>query len=269
MIRIISVFFFIPFLWLACDNGGDPTPVRGTLSIEMSDDPFPTDLVETANVTISKIEIRGEDSLLTLTEVPQSANLLELRNGVTASLVNLEIPVGSYDLVRLIITDASVVMKDGTTHTLKIPSAAQTGLKVFIDPPIQVEGDLTSELLLDFDVSKSFVVQGNIDTPAGIKGFIFKPVIRAQNLSTAGRLTGTIRDTAPLFMGNAQVWVEQDSVVSFTFSDTTTGDYGILGLPAGFYTLKATKQGYDTVSVANTQITAANETIQDLVLTRQ
>lgn len=267
MKRILSILFLSSFFWVACDNGDDKTTVMGTISIQMSDDPFPVDLVESANITISKIEIRGVDSLFTLTEVPQSANLLDLRNGVTASLVNLEIPVGSYDLVRLIIANASVVMKDGSTYTLKIPSGAQTGLKVFIDPPIQVEGDLTSELLLDFDVSKSFVVQGNIGTPAGIKGFIFKPVIRAQNLSVAGRITGTVQDTASIVMGNAQVWMEQDSVISFTLTDTTTGDYSILGLPAGTYTLKATKEGYDTVTVANTTITVANETVLNLILT--
>jgi len=266
MHRLIPFFITFSFLWIACESDDNIDPV-GTLSIKMSDDPFPTDLVKTANVTISKIEIRGEDSLLTLTEVPQELNLLELRNGVTASLVKLEIPAGSYDQARLIISDASVVMKNGPTYDLKIPSGAQTGLKLFIDPPIQVEGGLTSELLLDFDVSKSFVVQGNIDTPAGIKGFIFKPTIRAQNLSTAGRLRGVVQDTLSQIVGNAQVWVETDSVVSFTITDTTTGEYGILGLPEGTYTLRATKQGYDTVSVVNTLITAANETIQNLILT--
>lgn len=264
MKRIITLLLTFTFLGLSCDSsdgGLGPETTTGTISLQLSDDPFPAGLVSEANVTISKIQIRGTDSLTTLSNTPREVNLLELRNGVTASLVNMKIPVGTYNLIRLIISEASVVMKNGTTHTLKIPSGAQTGLKVFISPPVQVVGDLTSELLLDFDVSKSFVAQGNLNTPAGIKGFIFKPVIRAQNLSTAGSLTGTVQDTSAQSLGNAQVWVKQDSVISFTLSDTTGGKYTLLGLPAGTYTLKATLAGYDTASVTGIQIIAANETV--------
>lgn len=67
-------------------------------------------------------------------------------------------------------------------------------MKIFIDPSIDVVGGLTAELLLDFDVSQSFVIQGNPAFPADIKGFIFKPTIKAANLSISGRLAGTITD---------------------------------------------------------------------------
>ena len=61
-----------------------------------------------------------------------------------------------------------------------------------------VDGGLTSELLLDFDLSKSFVMRGNLDKPSGIIGFIFKPVIKAVNNTTAGRLEGLVTDTAKI-----------------------------------------------------------------------
>ncbi len=256
----------------ACESGDKtlaPETTSGTLTIQLTDDPFPARLISKARVTLSKIQIRGTDSLMTFSSTPREVNLLTLRNGVTAALVNREIPVGTYDLLRLFISKASVVMKNGTTHTLNIPSGAQTGLKVFISPPIQVVGNLTTDLILDFDVSKSFVVQGNLNTPAGIKGFIFKPVVRVQNLSNAGQLTGTIQDTSAHSLGNAQVWVEQDSVISYTLTDTTSGKYTLLGLPAGTYTLKATLSGYDTASVSSIPIVAANETTQNLILTPQ
>ena len=165
----------------------------GTLVVRLTDAPFPIDFVNEANVTINKIELResadGDDPFLTLIEDAQlQFNLLDLQNDVTANLVQIDIEVGSYNLVRLFVTEPNVVLKDETNFDLTVPSGAQTGIKIFIEPAIEVVGGLTSELLLDFDVSKSFVVQGNPNTPAGISGFIFTPV-RAVNMSTAGRIT--------------------------------------------------------------------------------
>jgi len=243
----------------------------GTLVVRLTDDPFPIDLVDEANVTINKIELResadGDDPFLTLIEdVELPFNLLDLQNDVTGDLVQIEIPVGSYNLVRLYVSKANVILNDGTNFDLTIPSGAQTGIKIFIQPTIEVAAGLTSELLLDFDVSKSFVVQGDPNTPAGINGFIFKPVIRGVNMSTAGRITGTVVDTTSTVLENAAVWVEQDSVVSMTFTDTN-GYYALIGVTAGNYSIYTTKADYDTVSTSGLIVVAGNETQQDFELT--
>jgi len=243
----------------------------GTLVVRLTDAPFPIDLVDEANVTINKIELResadGDDPFLTLIEdVELPFNLLDLQNDVTGDLVQIEIPVGSYNLVRLYVSEANVILKDGTNFDLTVPSGAQTGIKIFIQPTIEVAGGLTSELLLDFDVSKSFVVQGDPNTPAGINGFIFKPVIRGVNMSTAGRITGTVVDTTSTILENAAVWVEQDSVVSMTFTDTN-GYYALIGVTAGNYSIYTTKADYDTVSTSGLIVVAGNETQQDFELT--
>ena len=108
----ISTFLSLWILILAsCNDGNDGS--TGTINVRISDAPFPIDLVEEANVTISKVELRnkgGSDGgpFLTLTEEEQSFNLLELSNGVTDSLVQLEVPVGSYDLIRLFVSEASI-----------------------------------------------------------------------------------------------------------------------------------------------------------------
>ena len=243
----------------------------GTLVVRLTDAPFPIDLVDEANVTINKIELResadGDDPFLTLIEdVELPFNLLDLQNDVTGDLVQIEIPVGSYNLIRLYVSEANVILKDGTNFDLTIPSGAQTGIKIFIQPTIEVAGGLTSELLLDFDVSKSFVVQGDPNTPAGINGFIFKPVIRGVNMSTAGRITGTVVDTTSTALENAAVWVEQDSVVSMTFTDTN-GYYALIGVTAGNYSIYTTKADYDTVSTSGLIVVAGNETQQDFELT--
>ena len=137
----------------------------------------------------------GGSPYITISEETIELNLLDLVNGLTMTLVDTEIPAGEYDQIRLYVSSANVVLENGEVFDLKIPSGKQSGLKVFIKPGLNVVGGLTSELLLDFDVCRSFVFRGNIRN-GDIKGVIFKPVIKAVNLSSAGTLTGLVYTTA-------------------------------------------------------------------------
>lgn len=261
-------------LFTACEK--DNVSTTGQLKIRLTDAPFPSDLVAEANVTINKIEIRkknkgesegeGGKPFIILSEEEMSFNLLDLTNGITASLVDLEVGVGTYDLVRLYVSEASIVLEDGTEYDLFVPSGAQTGIKVFIKPSIEVVGGLTSDLLLDFDVSKSFVAQGDLNSPDGISGFHFKPVIKASNNSTAGSLSGMVTDGLEEPVDGVQVSIiVADTVYTTSFTDTT-GMYAVLGIDAGTYSVEFAKEGYVSVNVDNVNIVAANVTIQDAVI---
>jgi hypothetical protein len=248
------------------DNG------NGRLVVKITDAPFPIEIVESAAVTITKIEIRkaGDgicDSIpfLVVWEGSETFNLLDLRNGLVAELLNLEIPAGEYNLIRLYVEEASLKIKDGGNFKVKIPSGQQTGIKIFIKPGLIVEGGLTSELLLDFDLSGSFVMRGNMNSPAGIKGFNFKPVIRAVNNSTAGRLEGKVTDTNNVKIKAASIVVKQDTVVASAIADTM-GYYAIIGLPSGYYSVLAAKENFDTVKVNDVRIINGNRTILNFVL---
>jgi hypothetical protein len=273
----MKITFFLAVLVLlfvvtGCETDSD-NPSTGKLSINITDAPFPIDMVEEANVSINKIEIRktGEgvddgNPFLLISEEEQNFNLLELSNGVTAGLAEIEIPVGSYDLIRLYVSAASIKLKNGSEFDLTIPSGSQTGIKVFIDPSIEVVGGLSAELLLDFDVSKSFVVQGNPDTPAGINGFHFKPSIRVSNISTAGRITGFVSDTISVPAPDVLLSVlAADTTLSSTFSDET-GYYALIGIPEGTYDLKVEEEGYKTDTIFGINVTAGNNTVQDIAL---
>ena len=172
----------------------------------------------------------------------------------------------------------SLKVKDGETFSVKVPSGQQTGIKLFINPGLVVQGGLTSELLLDFDLSNSFVLQGNMDTPAGIKGFHFKPVIRAVNKSTAGTLMGTVTEvtqSGTVAVGGVNIDVRKDGVsVSSAITDADAantvpdGFYAVPGLPSGTYTIVATKDGYQTVTTENVEIVAGNRTKLDLTFVK-
>jgi hypothetical protein len=248
------------------DGVSDLHNKNGLLIIKLTDAPFPISLIKEANVAINKIEIRKEnEGFITISEKPDTFNLINLRNGITEEIAKLEIPVGTYDHVRVYSGDATIALKDGKTFNLKIPSGAQSGIKIFFDTPIVVEGGITAELLIDFDLEKSFVVQGNPDTPAGIKGFHFSPVLRAVNNSKAGRLTGIVKNDSLKVLADAKVWIKKDTIVSSTLTKVD-GTYALIGIPAGTYSAFATKTGYDTVSVSNVNITVANQTILNFTL---
>ncbi len=271
MKKIFLTFLAAAFMlvFAGCDKTNDG---NGRLVVNITDAPFPVDMVESAEVTITKLEIRkagdgisDECPFEVIWEGSEIFNLLDLRNGVVAGLLDIEIPAGEYDLLRLYVDEASLKVKDGESYTVKVPSGRQTGIKVFISPGLVVEGGLTTEMILDFDLSNSFVMQGNMNSPAGIKGFHFKPVIRAVNNSKAGRLEGKVTNKDGVKIKEASVTVRQDTAVATAVADTM-GYYAILGLPSGSYSVTAAKENFDTLEVKDVIITNGNRTVLNLEL---
>lgn len=271
MKKILLTFAAAAFMlvFAGCDKTNDG---NGRLVVNITDAPFPIDMVESAEVTITKLEIRkagdgisDECPFMVIWEGSETFNLLDLRNGVVAELLDLEIPADEYDLLRLYFDEASLKVKDGDNYTVKVPSGSQTGIKIFISPVLVVEGGLTTEMILDFDLSNSFVMQGNMNSPAGIKGFHFKPVIRAVNNSKAGRLEGKVTSKDGVKIKEASITVKQDTVVATAVADTM-GYYAILGLSSGSYSVIAAKENFDTLKVEDVIITSGNKTVLNLEL---
>lgn len=265
-------------LFVSCsDYGNELQYVKyGSISVKLTDAPFPYDFIDEANVTIYKIDTRVKtldesgdqdgSNFEVLYEGEQKVNLLTLTNGVTMAMGEAEVPVGSYDLVRVYIKEGSVVLKDGTTFDLQVPSGEQTGIKVFVNPAIEVFSSLSSDLLLDIDVSKSFVPKGNIESMSGITGFNFKPVIRASNMtiagSLAGRVTTLVEDVETGLEGvQISVWDGEEQITSTSTDES--GNYMVIGLDEGTYTILAEAMEYAPNTKEDVVILAANKTTLD------
>lgn len=249
------------------DDSTDPDSSEGRIKVYLSDAPFPYDIIEEANIHVTGVEIKEynqedgdhDGNFIVLADIDETINLLELSNGVTETLVDRELPQGTYSEIRLIVDEASMMLSDGKMFDMKVPSGNTSGLKLKIENNLVVEGGLTSELLLDVDVSKSFVMQGNMNTPAGIKGFHFKPVVRCIVMSTSGRINGMVDDTNGDPLDNTQVSVIQDTVVTSTHTNED-GEYSIIGVEEGIYSVMFEKDGYSSVTKENINVTAANAT---------
>lgn len=264
MIIVILAVFFVE----GCsDSGNDPTNETGTVLLKLTDAPFPIDLAARAEVTIDQITVKSQgdtngDSLIVLSSVTATYNLLELRNGVTETLTEVDIPAGIYNQIRLHVVEAEIELTDGQIFVLNIPSGLQTGIKINIHPFLQIAGGTTNEILLDFDLEKSFVMRGNRNN---INGFNFKPVIRAVNNSDAATIFGNVKNTSESVLAGARVWIEADSVVSSTFCNEN-GDYTMIGIPADTYSVSATLEGYDTVSVTGVLLNAGDRVDKNFIL---
>jgi hypothetical protein len=249
----------------------------GHLVIKLTDAPFPFEMIESATVNIFKVEIRkvcecDEDEYpyieLPLPEDSNEFNLLELRNGVTADLAEMGIEPGYYDLIRLYVDEAVLKVKDGDEYKVKVPSGEQTGIKIFMDPALKVVSELTTEVVLDFNLEKSFVLKGNANTPAGIKGFNFKPVVKAVNNTIEGTLAGEVvdADTDDLLPG-ISVWIEQDGSEIASAATDESGYYALPGITAGSYDVIAGSDAFYNDTVEGVQIVEGNLTVQNFALT--
>lgn len=246
---------------VACSGSANSAAIEGTgfLSIRATDAPLDHNMVSHAIVHIDKVRVHvdsaAESGFVTLYEgAPLVMDLMDLRNGITRLLVNSELAVGEYRQIRLHVESASIELTNGNIYTtdddsLRLNSQATSGFEVFVDPPIAMVSGLTSELLLDIDLSKTFrPVPAN--DPMNATTFRLHPVIRVANLTESGELRGVIFEDDTLgslvTVGNASVYVmppgETDTANSVaSTASNANGAYAILGVPAGIYDVMVVK----------------------------
>jgi hypothetical protein len=250
------------------DDGSGPGADQGTVTVKITDDPFPLKWFAEVDVTITKIELHAVDStrhgsFITIWEGKQSINLLELRNGVTSDFPQAVVPAGRYNMILLKIDSLHVKYVNGTEFSLNVPDNRKTGVRIIIAPPVEVqEGDSVS-VLLDFDLSKSLVIRGGWHGNFPMPGFFrFRPVIRAMSMHKAGSIMGFVSDTSGVAIPDAQITVKADTVVSNAFTNHR-GYYKVMALPQGTYSVEVQKEGYkwqekENVKVMTRQATIAN-----------
>lgn len=246
----------------------------GSLRVNLTDAPFPFDFVAEANVTIDRLELKlaneddDESAFIILSEEERSFNLLDLTNGIIATLVDMQIPEGAYDQLRMRVTASSVLLTDDRVFDLKIPSASQSGIKVKFPSLLEITEGENNEMLLDFDVSRSFKAQGNVKNINTINGFLFTPVIKATQPKETGELAGTVvDDTNSLPLSGVQISVfAADTLNTTTFTDEE-GDYMVMGLLPGTYAISAEYTDYLPNTVEGVDIQVGEKTKVDFELT--
>lgn len=248
----------------------------GTLSLGLTDSI--TDDYDAVYVTIKEVRVHmsgdetdGEDgngngdgddeasSWEVIVSGNTTYNLLELVNGVIEQLGIGELEAGHYTQMRLILgeepdagTNISgvshyvphyVIDKSGVTHELTVPSGYQSGIKLVHG--FDIDSGVTTELLLDFDASKSLHSTGS-------GKIILRPTIKVLDAITISVISGQVLDGEEGIGGvyvSAQIYdpeakdPKDEIVVSAGTITDENGDF-TLRLGPGNYNVVAYMDGY-------------------------
>jgi len=249
----------------------------GTLSLSLSD--TTTTEYKAVYVTIEEVQVHkdgdeNEDSNWEVVASPRKTyNLLELVNGVIVQLGITHLETGHYTQMRLIIgesPDADTINLLGESHPyanyiidntdidyyeLKIPSGLQTGIKIVHG--FDINEDQTTELILDFDASRSIVRAGKSGQ------WLLKPTIKVLDTAEYAIISGTVTAIdAEGVLVSAQVYDSgaedtKDEVVVEASTITDEGGSYKIFLHPGTYNLVAYREGYNPECV---KIVAASNT---------
>jgi hypothetical protein len=88
----------------------------------------------------------------TLPVEERTFDLLDLVNGVFATLGEVELAAGIYTQIRIMLESATLVV-DGTPQSLVIPSGAETGIKLV--GSFTVDPNVITEITVDFELVPS------------------------------------------------------------------------------------------------------------------
>ncbi len=186
-IYAFSVLASVTLLFSACggSGGNNDESTASYISIGITDGP-----VESASavvVSFTAIELHGAENRLIEFEEPQNINLLDYQGEERALLLDGQaLSPGDYQWIRLTVDEAaSYIEVDGSQHSLEIPSAAQTGLKINRGFTIAANG--TTDFTIDFDLRKSVHQEGTGD-------YKLRPTLRLVNNLEINTINGTVAE---------------------------------------------------------------------------
>lgn len=213
------------------DQPDTPAAASSTLELYLTDSPADYSAVW---IDIQKIMIHlsgdttSEGGWQELTALHSGKyNLLDLRNGVDTLLASEKVPEGRLTQIRLFLgTENSVVLKNGDSNTLFIPSGDVSFINLQVEN-FALQAGVPFELVLDFDVAHSVHEPARQDSG----NYYINPVIRVFARGAGASIQGMV------YPDSAHA-----HVMAVSSGDTLTaiperGFFKFWGIPAGAYDL--------------------------------
>lgn len=227
-IKFLAVYLLVAVaVFTSCTDNENPSQ-GANVKFYLTDAPSLAAFKE-INIDIQKIEYSVNDT--DWVDLPMTAgiyNLLELTNGKDTLLSDIVLNEGEHvEQVRLVLgANNTIVFQDGTSTTIKTPSAETSGLKLNIQENITSSSSYA--VRLDFDANKSIVAKGN-------GSYSLKPIIRGYVIENTSTVSGNIIPADVPF----KVFTIADNDTITAISDTTQNNFFMLhGLKTGTYDIQ-------------------------------
>lgn len=185
----------------ACGGGGGGAEEQATGQLSLSITDAPVDEAMSVVVQFSGVAFKRQGAQPEIIEslAPRQLDLLEYQEGRAALLLDeVTLPAGNYEWIRLIVDnvpnvrDSYLVRMTGEECELRVPSGAESGLKLNRGFTLPADGSLA--LTIDFDLRKS------IHAPPGQQGgapdcsqaYLMRPTLRVVDDANVGAIAGTV-----------------------------------------------------------------------------
>ena len=204
-----------------------------------------------------------------------TVDLLELGGSDTRVLEVFSLAEGRYDAARLNIHEVTVTLLNGVQFNEVYPDPRGREMIVETNTPAVVERGRKADAVIDFDLVRSIMLEGDTQRVHDITGMRFTPVGRLVDLASSGQVSGSVkhdngtpsvlRDDVPL-SGYPVTLFQPGRTDSVTVYSDENGQYSAYFMPAGSYAM----YGPPTVeteawSTENVVVTTASTTRQDVI----
>jgi len=186
----------------ACGGGGgDDGAQDGRLSLSITD--APVDDATSVVVQFSGVAFKragaSAEVVQNLIPATRQIDLLQYQQGRAALLLDgVTLPAGDYEWIRLIVDnqlavrDSYIIRTTGEECELRVPSGAESGLKLNRGFTLPADGSVA--LTIDFDLRKS------VHAPPGqtsrttdcTQGYLLRPTLRIVDNAHVGAIAGTV-----------------------------------------------------------------------------
>jgi hypothetical protein len=257
----------------ACGGGGGDggSGSTGTINVALTD--ASTTDYQAIYVTIRQVEVHkdGGGGWDIVSTPNKTYNLLDLVNGVREELGLATLATGHYTQMRLILTDTPdgslnilsvkhpygnyFIDDNDQSIELKVPSGFQTGIKIVRG--FDINANETTELVLDFDATRSIVMAGS----SGM--WLLKPTIKMMETKDYCIISGNagqagVLVSAQTYNSAAALVEDKVQIEAATVSDAS-GAYKLFVAP-GSFTLVGYKDGYAPYFINTKVVTVAGNT---------
>ncbi len=229
-----------------CSNNPTSTSM-GTMNIVMTDAPGD---FQSVNLVVHQVAVKrdtrsgsSDSDWEVLSSQSRTIDLLQLRNGVFATLGLAPLPAGRYDGLRLKLGSGSNVVVAGVAHPLRVTSDQQRGVILVGSFVVPKSGQV--DVGLDFDVARS--IHANQDG-----SFTLRHKIRCVCVNIPDRTPGSIRGSVLPSDALASVYLMSSAdTVASTMADGQ-GNFQMGMLSAGTYSLTFhSTHGYQDATMGN------------------